>query len=105
VSPLAQLELVQAGTQLEARISGELDLASCDTLREKLEPVLTGDGSAVLDLGGVTFIDSAGVRLLVQLALLRQRSGGLLEITPPADPWARKVLDVAQLERVVTFRA
>ena len=104
MSPLANLELVQDGVHVEARISGELDLASCDELRAKLEPALDAADSALIDLEAVTFVDSAGVRLLVQLALGMQRAGRVLELAPPADAWARKVLAVAQLERVVAFR-
>src|SRR5262245_49792503 len=53
------------------RLVGELDLASVRELRDAFEPVLSGREmvrSMTLDLRELTFIDSSGVRALVDLA-------------------------------------
>jgi anti-sigma B factor antagonist len=45
---------------------GELDLATADDVQAELERVEATDASSiVLDLSGLTFMDSTGVRLLV----------------------------------------
>jgi anti-sigma B factor antagonist len=48
-------------------LAGDLDLASAPKI-EKLIPELCADGASeiVLDLGGLTFIDSAGLRAIVR---------------------------------------
>ena len=48
-------------------VSGELDVATHEALIEELERAETSDAKPILlDLSRVTFIDSTGVRLLVQ---------------------------------------
>jgi anti-sigma B factor antagonist len=56
-------------------VSGEIDIASAPKLREELLGALRRHGTRlVLDLGGVTFIDCAGIN-----ALLAARSHARLE--------------------------
>lgn len=67
-------------------ISGEVDLATVDTLVEAVEGAVPAGGTLVLDLVGVEFMDSAGVaavnrcRRLTSAAdakmVLRCRAGG-----------------------------
>ena len=48
---------------------GELDLATADAVQEELTRVEASDASAiVIDLSGLTFIDSTGIRLLYSAA-------------------------------------
>jgi anti-anti-sigma factor len=100
----ASLELEDVGGVLHARIRGELDLATADDLLARLQPALLGVDSLVVDLAAITFIDSAGLRMLVQLTSAVRSGGGTLEVIPPVDAWARKVLAVSQLDRVIAFR-
>jgi anti-sigma B factor antagonist len=49
---------------------GELDLASADAVQDELIRVEAGDAdSIVVDLSGLTFIDSTGIRLLYSAAV------------------------------------
>ena len=75
--PLRAAELIELGdltvrSEREADVhivalSGELDLATADSVEAELERVEAGDAaSIVLDLSGLTFMDSTGVRLLIQ---------------------------------------
>ena len=54
-------------------VRGEIDLASADSFEEQAsEAVMEGaDASVLIDLSGVTFIDSAGIRALVRVLELR----------------------------------
>lgn len=52
---------------------GELDLASVDTLRSALLEIDDGVATIVLDLSGLSFIDSTGLRLVLDL---NERYGG-----------------------------
>ncbi len=48
---------------------GELDLATADVVQDELTRAEAGDASSiVVDLSGLTFIDSTGLRLLVSAA-------------------------------------
>jgi anti-sigma B factor antagonist len=51
-------------------VTGEIDLATADELRLAMDDVIArrGDVPVVLDLAGVTFIDSTGLSVLAQAA-------------------------------------
>lgn len=58
------------------RLFGELDLATAEAVQRELERAETTDvASIVLDLSGLTFMDSTGVRLVVT-ATARSRANG-----------------------------
>ena len=80
------------------RLVGELDMASVRDLRAAFEPVLLGRDivrSMVLDLSGLTFIDSSGVRALVDLA---GAPGCIHLVLAHPDPPVEKVLRLIGLE-------
>jgi anti-anti-sigma factor len=56
--------------------SGELDLATYGSVRKRLPALLEADAPIVFDLRGLTFIDGAGLGLLIEFdAVLRGRHG------------------------------
>jgi anti-anti-sigma factor len=58
-------------------LAGELDLAAVPRLREEAEGRITSGCAALcLDLGGLTFLDSSGLGVLVELRT-RARSSGI----------------------------
>jgi len=94
---------------------GELDLATVDTLRstldtaivETLHAALNGietGARLVLDLRGLSFIDSNGLHLLVALDERAQRDGFQLSLLAPAAPIGRAI-QVCGLDQVLPFVA
>jgi anti-anti-sigma factor len=75
----------QGGRRIALR--GELDLGTAGQLQAALAAE-TG-GPLVLDLTGLTFMDSTGVRVLLEAA---ERTDGL-SIVPPADGDARVTIE------------
>lgn len=68
------------------RVSGRLDAAQAPAFGERLLPLLTGAGAApVLDLAGVDYLSSGGLRVLLQAARVLQQRGARLTLTqvPP----------------------
>jgi anti-sigma B factor antagonist len=84
-------------------VAGELDLFTCTELQEELS-LLPGDVTrALIDLSGVTFIDSTGIGLLVKFAMrLRARGGGVVLVVP--DDSIRKLLRENLLEHLFELR-
>ncbi len=83
-------------------VSGDVDFAAVDVVRQAaLGAVSPDDPGLVLELGGVTFLDSAGIHLLVQLAeglwSHRQRLG----VVVPANSAVRGALAVAGVGQIV----
>jgi anti-sigma B factor antagonist len=65
-------------------LEGELDLASRDEFRDVLADAEAGDGSQlVLDLGGLTFIDSSGLHVVSVAADRAAAQGRRLAVVRP----------------------
>ena len=56
----------RAGDAVVVMPEGEIDLATIDVLQAELDAAAGESERVVLDLRGVTFIDSAGVRLVLE---------------------------------------
>ena len=74
------------------RLEGELDMATAGSLTELLRGVAGNDTPLVLDLSGVSFMDSSGLRALLEGAGL-PGGGGNVVVKDPS-PQVRRVLDI-----------
>jgi anti-sigma B factor antagonist len=77
------------------RLEGELDMATADDLSQLLREASTeheGD-HIVLDFSGVSFMDSSGLRALLEAAGLLNGNGSMVILNPPAQ--VRRVLDIS----------
>jgi len=84
------------------RLSGELDAHTSGQLRSLLnELLLAGQGNLVLDLSGLSFIDSAGLAALLSAAKGTRRGGGRLLLSGPA-PAVRRVMALTGIDVVLT---
>lgn len=77
------------------RVRGEIDLATAGDLRDALTRQFTaGYTDVLLDLVGVTFMDSSGLRLFEWARTQAQSVGGRLVLDPVSQP-VRRFLTVA----------
>jgi anti-sigma B factor antagonist len=84
---------------------GELDLATAPVVEAELHKVRdAGFTEIVLDLRGLTFLDSTGLRLLVSWTRESQRDGWRFAAIPAPDD-VQRVVDMACLGDVVAFVA
>lgn len=74
-----------------AHIRGEIDMATCERLRDAIEPHLGPAQRVVLDLSGVSFMDSSCLKVLVQARTTLTADDGALILRNPSDA-ARRVL-------------
>lgn len=84
-------------------VAGELDLATGPFLRESVRGLLAGGRTNVLvDLDGVTFIDSTGIGILIaSYRAIAAQSGELGLVCN--NRICRRLLEMAGLHRVFTF--
>jgi anti-anti-sigma factor len=109
LSPVAVLAQLRIDTSYpspataRAAVTGEVDLATATTLRDRLFDVLDGQNPSVLDvdLAGVTFMDCTGLGVLVAVRRAAARTGCQLRVTNP-QPIVRRVLEVTGLLGVLT---
>lgn len=81
--------------------AGEIDIAAVPTFRDHLRR-LVDDGAApiVIDLSNVRFIDSAGLRVLVDgLTRARRRDSDLRVACPSAS--LRRTFEISGLDKVM----
>jgi anti-anti-sigma factor len=88
---LLKLQVEQYGETRVIQLSGELDLANVAALERELRAGLDdGASRLVVDMGGLEFIDSTGIALLVsatgedgaegRIRLLRSRALGVIRV-------------------------
>ena len=70
-------------------IQGELDMASVEPLRAALDAVTGGDGVVIFELSGLTFMDSTGLRLLLDVKRCTDEAGGAMFIRDASAPVER----------------
>jgi len=79
-------------------VTGEIDAATCRTVAAAFAEAPDGAGRPIeLDLAGVTFVDSSGLHVLLELAERVAVAGGNVVIRNPA-PVVRRLLAITNLE-------
>jgi anti-anti-sigma factor len=81
-------------------VSGELDLASAAEFHRFVTEAADPSRELVLDVGGLTFVDSTGMRAIARLAS-SCRHGVVLRHPRPV---VRKVFDIVQMEKMPGIR-
>lgn len=83
-------------------VSGEVDLSSSTDLRTCLRETLGEFRRVVVDLGGLTFIDSSGLSALVDAHRTARASGGVVVLRdPPA--LLRRLLAITSLDSLLVL--
>jgi anti-sigma B factor antagonist len=82
---------IRIGTDRTARLIGELDLSVYDEATDQLLSAFDGPGDVRLDLSELSFVDSSGIRLLIQLRRALGEGDRIVLSSPT--PQVRKILD------------
>jgi anti-anti-sigma factor len=94
-------ELEPDRARVNVRPVGDLDLATTGELDQRLRALrAVGFDHLVVDLAAVTFLDSAGVHLLVRWATLARSEGWVLEVLP-GRARVERVLDLTGVRRQI----
>ena len=89
-----QVEVSDDGTV--AALRGELDLLAYDQVSAELAPLFAAAGDVVVDVSGLSFVDSSGIRLFVRLQQALDDRGRLH--LRGATPHVTSVFEVAGLQ-------
>lgn len=87
------------GTVAIVEVAGEIDLTNADELEVRLG-ALIGNSGLVLDLNGVTFVDSAALHVLFRLARRLGRDG--FGIAADMNAVVSRALAIVELSSVAT---
>jgi anti-sigma B factor antagonist len=90
----------QEGTHTIVAVSGEVDLYSSPTMREAVLGALSKKSpNVVVDLSGVSYMDSSGIATLVEGLQAARRIKGRLVLAGLTDR-VREVFELARLQSV-----
>lgn len=82
-------------------VSGEIDASTVDLLSESLDPLPGESGDLTIDMANVRFIDSSGLRVLIQAHQKADKAERRLVIVNPSTIVSR-LLDVSGLNGLFT---
>jgi stage II sporulation protein AA (anti-sigma F factor antagonist) len=92
------------GQTLVVRIGGEMDLAVAEYIRQEIDRRFSREGAKniLLDLKGVTFMDSSGLGVVLGRYKKVAAIGGRMAIIHVA-PQVKRVLDVAGVNKLMDY--
>lgn len=94
------------GGVLTARITGEIDLSNASELEETIVDAVPNTAiGMVVDLSGVEYLDSAGVRMLVHLVERFRWRQQIMRAAAPDGSRVRGVLSMAGADGVIAVDA
>jgi anti-anti-sigma factor len=106
VTKPARMTLEGDGEVLTARITGEIDLSNASELEETMVDAVPNTAlGMVVDLSGVEYLDSAGVRMLVHLVERFRWRQQVMRASAPDGSRVRSVLTMAGADGVIPVDA
>ena len=99
--PFSIRVLTMQAQAVRVRVSGEVDLSTAPELERALVQEICAAREVLLDLSGVSFIDSSGLHAIVTAARAAQSNGGALSLDSRLPDQARRVLEITGLQSLV----
>ena len=101
-----RFEITERANEATVTLSllGELDMSTVPQLSDRVrEQLSNGPGDVTLDLGELSFMDSSGLRLLIELHDDSRRDGWKLRLIAPRHAAATLVLRATGADRALPF--
>ena len=103
--PLLRVDVDAADGTARVRLDGELDLSTVPALEARVAALLaSGSTRIVLDLAELEFIDSTGLRLILELHGEAARDGFSLALVPGGEA-VQRVFEITGTVQVLPFVA
>jgi anti-sigma B factor antagonist len=84
-------------------VDGELDISTVPVLEQRIEAIDASPTALTLDLSGLTFMDSSGLRFLIELNGRAQREAWKLSLLPSRHESANLVLRITGADAALPF--
>ena len=92
-----ELKVDRQGSAATVAVAGEIDLTSAPRLDDEVTGLIEDAVMELqIELAGVSFMDSTGLRVLLKASKLIDGAGGRLVLRGPSDP-VRRLLEVSGL--------
>jgi anti-sigma B factor antagonist len=94
------------GDRMRIAVGGEIDLANAAAVERQILDAISNQLTEItLDLHGLTYIDSAGLRVLFTLGTRLETLQIALELVVPTDSPIRRTIELSGLAAAVPVRA
>ena len=97
------LEATRDPDQVCVRLKGELDIAAAPVARDRIAELIAKGRDLVLDLRGLSFIDSSGLNVLLRLANDSTRDGWSLSLIPGSSS-VQRIFQLTGTEESLPFK-
>jgi stage II sporulation protein AA (anti-sigma F factor antagonist) len=102
---LAIREIAPAESEVILALSGELDMSTIDALAGQVDTQLQRSvQSLTLDLHDLAFMDSTGLRLLIELSERAEQETWRLKLIAPRHEAASRVLQITGADAALPFK-
>jgi anti-anti-sigma factor len=99
------VEFHARGDGVAIRLAGDIDLANATAVQDEINSLITNHMNSVLiDLTDVTYLDSAGLRILFTLADRLRTLQTVLELIVPTTSPIRRAVELSGLEPFARLR-
>jgi anti-anti-sigma factor len=86
-------------------VSGEIDLANAAVVEDEIRAAVSNQPATVsVDLTDLSYLDSAGIRILFALASRLQALRIVLELIVPLDSPTRRLIELSGFESLAALR-
>jgi anti-anti-sigma factor len=99
---MLQINEAPEGDVMVLELSGRLDTSTATDLDFAAEPHVQGPTRLLIDLGGIQYVSSAGLRIFLMIAKKLQKSQGKLALCGMS-PGVREVFDIAGFSKILTI--
>jgi anti-anti-sigma factor len=97
MTALAELHVRDDGDAVTVAIVGEMDISNAAYVEDELTAAVSNSAlGMVLDLSGLSFVDSSGVELFFRLGERLEQRRQLLSVALPADAPIRRVFEIVR---------
>lgn len=101
----ANIETNAEGGSMHIALSGEIDLANAAAVEEEIRAAVSQQPTTVsVDLTDLTYVDSAGIRILFALASRLRALRIMLELVVPLDSPTRRLIELSGFESLAALR-
>jgi anti-sigma B factor antagonist len=98
-----RMDVIRADERVVVAFSGELDMAEAPRVQQELEELASSrPGLLVLDLRGVSFIDSSGLRVILESDIRSRRQGWRVAVVPGPEQ-VHRIFLIALLDKRLDF--
>ena len=101
---IATFNVAAGHGHVDVELSGEIDLDNAPEIEAKIHKATSGDTTSVtLDLSGLNYVDSIGMRVLFVLASRLESRGVPLAIVAGPGSMARRVVELSGLTSIASL--